>query len=615
MDESAIFKDIVAALSGGNPVEAERLCRIVLGETPDHVDALLALAMSLHAQRRTDDATQAFAHLTQVQPQSGVHWSNYATILAETGQAEESEAAWRRALECDPGDPEPYIQIGQMLVARKDYTAARDMLLDAFERDRDAPRPRILAARACALALDFRGCEDLLKPWRTWLPLQDGYLQVELARSLLLLADAPGAKFALQELLARHPDRADARIQLARVEERLNLLDAAEAALQPLDTMDLGEYLRKQVLHVRALLASRRKDPELARTLLEQAGPVNELDYAYYYELGNVCDKLGAADAAMQALREAHARHVTELKHSAPKNFESDASPLPGAVRKLSPEEFARWPRYRAPDSLNSPVFVVGFPRSGTTLLEQMLDAHPQLQSMDETPFFERLASKLRAHDPRILDDLSVLRQYDCDELRKKYFLLTTERIERRADVRLVDKNPLNMLWLPIMHRLFPAAKIILCVRHPCDVVLSCYMQNFRSAVLGAACENLERLAAAYVQAMLTWLQHASVIQPDVLVSRYEDLVADTKAQTQRIAGFLDLDDASPMLQFDSRAREKAFIQTPSYSQVIEQVNTKGLGRWQRYREWFEPVLPTLQPMLDHWGYSANLSSSGTNGA
>jgi hypothetical protein len=225
---------------------------------------------------------------------------------------------------------------------------------------------------------------------------------------------------------------------------------------------------------------------------------------------------------------------------------------------------------------------------------------------MDETPFFERLAGKLRSHDPRILDDLSVLRQYDCDELRKKYFLLTAERIQRRADVRLVDKNPLNMLWLPMIHRLFPAAKIILCVRHPCDVVLSCYMQNFRSSVLGAACENLERLAAAYVQAMQTWLQHAAVIKPDALVSRYEDLVADTTTQTRRVADFLDLADAAPMLRFDQRAREKGYIATPSYSQVIEPVNTKGLGRWQAYRKYFEPALPILQPMLDHWGYSSH---------
>jgi tetratricopeptide (TPR) repeat protein len=537
-----------------------------------------------------------------------VHWSNYATILAEVGRGEESESAWRKAMEMDPRDPEPRIQIGQMLVARKDYLAARDMLLDAFELDRDAPRPRILAANACALAQDFRGCEDLLKPWRSWLPLDDEPLQMELARLLLLLAEAPGAQLVLQNLLARNPQRVDARILLARVDERLNLLTEAEALLQPLDAMNLSDSMRRQVMHMRAILALRQKNPALARSLLEQAGPVNDNDYAHYYELGGICDKLRDPDpdAAMHALREAHARHAADLKHAAPESFTPDALPLPGGVREITPEEFKTWPLYRAPDSRNSPVFVVGFPRSGTTLLEQMLDAHPQLQSMDETPFFERLTSKLRAHDPRILADLSVLRQYDCDELRKKYFLLTAERIRRHADVQLVDKNPLNMLWLPMIYRLFPAAKFILCVRHPCDVILSCYMQNFRSSVLGAACENLDRLAAAYVQAMQTWLQHVSVFKPDVLVSRYEDLVADFPAHTQRIADFLELEDAAPMLQFDRHAREKGFIATPSYSQVIEPVNSKGTNRWHQYREYFAPVLPTLAPMLQHWGYSTD---------
>jgi len=606
MNEAAIFKDIVTALRTGNPVEAERLSQTVLADSPAHIDAMLALAMSLHAQHRMDDAVAAFRRLTQVQPESPIHWSNYATILGECARAEESENAWRKAMELDPRDPEPRIQIGQILVARKDYLPARDMLLDAFELDRDAPRPRILAANACALAQDFRGCEDLLKPWRSWLPLADEFLQMELARLLLLLAEAPGAQVVLQDLLARNPQRVDARIVLAKVDERMNLLAEAEAALQPLDAMQLSEPLRRQATHTRATLALRKGNAALARTLLEQGGgPVQDSDYAYYYELAQVCDKLRDADAAMRALREAHARHVADLKRSAPESFGPDALPLPGPVRKITSEEFSKWPVYRAPDSRHSPVFIVGFPRSGTTLLEQMLDAHPRLQSMDETPFFERLASKLRAHDPRIMQDLSVLRQYDCDELRKKYFLLTTERIQRRDDAQLVDKNPLNMLWLPMIYRLFPAAKFIVCVRHPCDVILSCYMQNFRSSVLGAACENLERLAAAYVQAMQTWLQHVSVIKPDVLVSRYEDLVADTAARTQRIADFLELEDAAPMLQFDRRAREKGYIATPSYSQVIEPVNTKAMNRWHLYREYFQPALPILQPMIEHWGYSS----------
>jgi tetratricopeptide (TPR) repeat protein len=604
MNETTIFKDIAAALSSGNLVEAERLSHTVLAEAPGHIDAMLGLALSLHAQRRLDDSITAFRSLTELQPESSIHWNNYAMVLAEAGRAEESEVAWRKAMELDPRDPEPRLQIGQMLVARKDYLAARDMLLDAFELDRDTPRPRILAANACALAQDFRGCEDLLKPWRSWLPLADEQLQMELARLLLLLAEAPGAQATLQDLLARNPRRVDARILLAKVNERHNLLAEAEALLEPLEATELSEPMRRAAMHARATLALRNKEAARARALLEQSGPINDSDYAYYYDLAGACDKLRDADGAMRALQEAHARHVAHLKHAAPDSFEPDALALPGAVRELSAGEFRAWPLYRAPDSRNSPVFVIGFPRSGTTLLEQMLDAHPQLQSMDETPFFERLATKLRAHDPRILADLSVLRQYDCDELRKKYFLLTAERLERRPGVQLVDKNPLNMLWLPMIYRLFPAAKFILCVRHPCDVILSCYMQNFRSSVLGAACENLPRLATAYVQAMRTWLQHAAVIQPDVLVSRYEDLVADTTLQTQRVADFLELADAAPMLQFDRRAREKGYIATPSYSQVIEPVNTKAMNRWQLYRAYFEPVLPILQPMLEHWGYA-----------
>ncbi|MGH8040886.1 MAG: sulfotransferase family protein, partial [Rudaea sp.] len=264
------------------------------------------------------------------------------------------------------------------------------------------------------------------------------------------------------------------------------------------------------------------------------------------------------------------------------------------------------WPRHRSPDARNSPVFIVGFPRSGTTLLEQMLDAHPGLQSMDENPFFERLAMKLRSHDERILDDLAVLRQYDCDELRKRYQILVAEKVQRRWNTQLVDKNPLNMLWLPFIYRLFPQAKIIVCVRHPCDVLLSCYTQNFRSVILAAACTSLERLAAAYVETMRCWLHNVEIFQPNVLVSRYEDLVAKVEPNARRIADFLELEDAAPMLGFDQRAREKGYIATPSYSQVIEPINAKGLNRWQRYREYFEPVLPILQPMLDHWGYSVD---------
>lgn len=223
---------------------------------------------------------------------------------------------------------------------------------------------------------------------------------------------------------------------------------------------------------------------------------------------------------------------------------------------------------------------------------------------MDERPFLHVLSNQLRDHGLHMPQDLHRLSQRDCDELRKGYLTLACSKVPRRWNAQLVDKNPLNMLWLPMIHRLYPKAKFILALRHPCDVLWSNYMQDYRAIALGIACSTLEHLATTYVEAMEYWLYHVEVFKPDLFVSRYEDLVADPVRQTRSIADFLGLEDAEPMLRFDQHARNKGFIATPSYTQVIEPVNRKGMNRWQRYREYFDSALPILDPMLKYWQYS-----------
>jgi Flp pilus assembly protein TadD len=494
-----------------------------------------------------------------------------------------------------------------MLLRKREYLAAREALLDAVERAPDEPVIRIHAATACCRSQDFDRAERLLKPWKAWMPLNDPELQLELANNLLLLSDGLAAEFLLEDVVRIAPSNVEARIRLAGVYERMNKLDAVEAVLDGIvaDGLANTDEARISVEQLRGGLAARRGDLAGAKARMEAAGARHPEDASHYFELAKVYDKLGETDRAMQALATAHAIKVEDLRRVAPERVADDEPEGPLALPDVSAEQYAQWPRFSAPDARHSPVFVVGFPRSGTTLLEQMLDAHPGLQSMDENPFFNRLADTLRRHDSRILGSLDVLRQYDVDELRKQYLLQVSEKIQRRWDAQLVDKNPLNMPWLPFIHRLFPNAKYILAIRHPCDVLLSCYMQNFRSSILLAASESLERLARTYVAIFDCWLRHVDVFRPDVLESKYEDLVADTPGQTRRIADFLGIEDATPMLDFQKRARDKGYIGTPSYSQVIEPVNRKALGRWERYRPYFEPVLPILKPMMDRWGYTA----------
>ena len=595
-----------AARSGNFPL-TEALCRAALRDAPGREDLLFFLALSLQMQRKTDEAIDTYAALTRFAPSNSTHWANYGTALSEIGRTDEAEQAFAEAIRLDPRNPGPHLNLGLLLMRRQDFLAAREKLLDAVDADPNLAVARIHAAVACSHCQDFDRAETLLKPWRQWMPLNDPGLQLDLSDTLLLLSDGPSSQALLEDLVRTAPRNLHARTRLASMYERMNRIDDADRVLD--DAVAAGLVVdidgQRAVDHVRASIALRRKDYARAREILEHAGPRHPEDAPFYFHIASIYDKLGETALAMEALKTAHEIKVEQVRRVAPEHFEPGAPPAPIAVPNVTAADYAAWPSFAAPDARNSPIFIVGFPRSGTTLLEQMLDAHPGLQSMDENPFFNRLADTLKRHDSRILGSLDVLRQFDVDELRKQYLLMVSEKIERRWDAQLVDKNPLNMLWLPFIHRLYPNAKYILAIRHPCDVLLSCYMQNFRASILLTASATLERLAHAYVGVMQVWLKHVDVFQPRVFVSRYEDVVADTAAQTKRLAEFLELDDPSPMLQFDRHARDKGFIGTPSYSQVIEPVNTKGLNRWVKYRPYFEKALPILDPMLKHWGYSA----------
>jgi predicted Zn-dependent protease len=604
---------ILAALQTGRQADAEQLCRSRLREIPGDENALVLLGMLLEQQERAGEALEVFAELTQRQPGSGLHWGNYATALRTAGRLDEALAAYETSLRLTPDDPAQLLNLGMLQLELRQYESARNTLLRAHHFDPQSPAARIYAARACAVFRDYRA-EQLIRPWREWLPLDDAQ-QLELADLQLLLSEANAAGVVLEELLSRSPQSQPAMLLLAAVYERMNRLDDAEHVLDVLAALpsQLDDIALNEIVHQRAKLAQRRGQLQDAREALERAGPRLPGDYSHYFALAEVCDKLDARDDAMHALHRAHALQVEELKATEPYRFEPEAMLLPAAERRVSADDYRQWPRLQSPDETQSPVFIVGFPRSGTTLLEQMLDAHPALQSMDERPFFNILSDQLGDHGLNVPQDIHKFDQGICDELRKGYLSLVCSKIERRWSARLVDKNPLNMLWLPLIHRLFPNARFILALRHPCDVVLSCYMQNFRANVLAAACADVERLATAYVTAMEAWLHHVEVFQPKVLVSRYEDLVSQTEQQTRRIAEFIGLEDPSPMLHFDRHAREKGFIATPSYTQVIQPVNRKGMDRWLRYRDALAPALPILQPMLAHWGYDTTADASSVS--
>lgn len=607
MPDDSVINPIVTAIQSGDLANAERCCRLALRDDADEPDLLLLLGMVLQQQGRAQDALGVFKRLTELHPEDSLHWGNYATALNLVGDLAGAERAAETAVRNAPEDPVRLEQLGLLRLELGNAVEARTALMHAYDLAPASASIRIHAARACVACHDHQA-ETLLKPWREWLPLEDE-LTAELTDLLVRISEPWDSMELLEDLVRRVPTDWSSQLLLAKVYERVNQVGPAQAKLREIlaaGAADRNPEVRREVMAQQAQLATRQREFEEARTLLEAAGTDHATDDGYYFALAKACDGLGDATAAMRALETAHALQIDDLRRSNPDLLEPDAPLLPHASDRVDKGDYRSWPSLKAPDVSQSPVFVIGFPRSGTTLLEQMLDAHPGLQSMDERPFFNVLERQLSDIGVSVPSGLSQLSQRDCDELRKGYVIMASGKVSRRWDIRLVDKNPLNMLWLPMIWRLFPRAQIILAVRHPCDVVWSCYLQNFRATPLIAACRSLEHLARAYVAVMENWVYHARLFEPDVLVSRHEDLVADTTAQVHKIATFLGIGSEELMLRFDMRAREKGFIRTPSYTQVIEPIHARGVGHWRQYREYFEPILPILQPWLQHWRYDAD---------
>lgn len=217
----------------------------------------------------------------------------------------------------------------------------------------------------------------------------------------------------------------------------------------------------------------------------------------------------------------------------------------------------------------------------------------------------QRMLGYLAANEIAYPQGLASLDEVARSALREVYFKEAARTVALNSAVRLVDKHPLNFLALPLIRFVFPDAPIIFCQRHPCDSLLSSYMQNFRDPGLAAACSSLDRLADLYVRLTERWINDSGYLPSNIFYCRYEELIADPTTQLQKIGEFLGLDDVSAMHNFGKAAEARGFIGTPSYSQVVEGLHTDAEGRWKRYHDYLQPLLPTLQPVLEHWGYEA----------
>jgi hypothetical protein len=184
-------------------------------------------------------------------------------------------------------------------------------------------------------------------------------------------------------------------------------------------------------------------------------------------------------------------------------------------------------------------------------------------------------------------------------EARAIYFDRLAEHVGPDFAGLAIDKFPLDMASAPLIQAMFPGAPIVFVQRHPCDVVLSGFMQSFGLVNFSGIAD-----AADYYDALMRiWTASRETMGLSVHDVVYEELVSDPEAVLRPLIAFLGLDWDARILDHRRTARERGTIQTPSYDQVTEPVTTSASGRWKRYRKQLEPILPILLPWAEQLGY------------
>ncbi|MDO9369257.1 MAG: sulfotransferase [Sphingopyxis sp.] len=544
----------------GRTTEASWTYEKLVTENPGDFGAWNNLGNARHETGDLEGALQAFQQARQIDPQSSLIHTNMGRVLISMDRYEDACLLLEKAVLLSPKDPEKLLELGRTLTSINHVEAGLRALGEAARLD--ASNPKIFLAIAVAF-MDLENNDQAEKALRFAIKADPRFIPGYLNLGILL-------------------EKAN------RADELRGLIVTAKAAGLAGDEID----------YLCALLLSRDGDRAAALDLVRdlQTPAISPSIKAQF--AGQLADRLGRTDEAIGFYEDMNAAQA-----QSPMGIGVDRSAYQRAIAALDTQTTAAWfaewaaPPQHAIDR-PAPAFLVGFPRSGTTLLDTILMGHSDTHVLEELPIIENMAKSVGD-----LDNIRTLDASAVADLRQQYFAELDKRSPPPPGKLVIDKNPLSMIRMPLIHRLFPDAKIILAMRHPCDVVLSCYIQNFKPTEAMASFLDLANASRTYDRIFHYWETCRTTFPTDVHMLRYEEMVADVGAATRPLFDFLGLEWQDAVLDHQKTASERGFIRTPSYAQVLEPIYASASGRWKRYEAQMREVLPILAPWVERYGY------------
>ena len=560
------------------PAQAAACYQRALALKPDDPVVLCNFGNALRQLGKLPEAETCTREAIRLAPEMAMAHNNLGLCLAARGQLPEAIASYRQGLKLNPRYVEVLINLGNALREQGERGAALGVYEQAVQLDPRRPDAH------CSLGyarFESRRIVEAIASFKSALSAQPSYVLAHLGLA---------AAQRVQGLFAEAQASCEAALAIAPENPRaLQLLGELHA-----DRGDFAQahelWQRTVALHPRfptayASIASHRRmtvqDVEWLRGvqgLLGQALPLNdEMDLRY--ALGKYFDDTGSFEEAFSQYQEAN-----EL--SKRYRAEYDGAKLAervGRIMRLCEPAFFRQTRECASES-ELPVFIIGMPRSGTSLAEQILASHPAVLGAGEIRFWDKAFEKLEAAAPAPAELAASL-----PAVARAY--LERLGVHAGAELRIIDKMPANFLYAGLIHAVFPRARIIHMRRQPLDTCLSIYFQNFFN--VGVYANDLKSLAHYYGEYLRICDYWRSVLPPaSFLEVPYEALVEDQEGWSRRMVEFLGLPWDPRCLDFHNTER---VVITASRWQVRQRLNTASIGRWRNYATHLAPLAHLAQ--------------------
>jgi tetratricopeptide (TPR) repeat protein len=435
--------------------------------------------------------------------------------------------------------------------------------------------------------------------------LSSAYLR--LAKDLVKLGAGEESLASCRKALLANPDNLDASYFLLMRLEKINRVDEAWSELLSIENRHPAPYdACRKLSFIKACLEFRRGHLDTTRVILEEFIEKNRgipLCTMAYSWLGKTLDRLGLYDEAMKAVTRYNnlAAATSEVQEMMKNNTWLDD--VETSLCWYRDKTTFPWKATSLCGSEISPILLVGFPRSGTTLLEQILNSHSKVKAIEERPTMEGIQERFYGSEDKLWN-LQTLTAHDAGTCRKAYWTNVARYVEGSPDdqMRVVDKFPLNILHLDLYARIFPKIKVIVSLRDPRDSVLSNYFQAYN--LNPAMMNNLSLVSSArhYARVMEMYQVFRRFIPENIYEIRYEDIVGDFRNECSKLLDFLELEWEDGLERYYETASQR-WIRTPSYDQVTKPLYGDSIGRWKNYAHHLEDVDPILRPFVETFGY------------